>query len=110
MSQWRIKNHPMMWFQPKLNQKITAAKKSCQIPLLTSKKRPRKSPMTKKLRNRQKKNLVAHGADHEIVRDQDLVKEVLAQKIQIKGSMTIAVEFHSVFAEFRSIDFSFSII
>jgi len=87
MSQWRIKNQPMMWFQPKLNQKITAAKKSCQIPLLTSKKRPRKSPMTKKLQNRQKKNLVAHEADHEIVRDQDLVKGVLARKIQIKGNI-----------------------
>ena len=65
--------------------------------------------MTKKLRNRQKKNLVAHEADHEIVRDQDLVKEVLARKIQIKGSMTIAVEFRNVLAEFRSIYFFFLI-
>ena len=65
--------------------------------------------MTKKLQNRQKKNLVAHEADHEIFRDQDLVKGVLARKIQIKGSMTIAVEFQSVLAEFRSIDFSFLI-
>ena len=55
--------------------------------------------MTKKLQNRQKKNLVAHEADHEIVRDQDLVKGVLARKIQIKGSMTIVVEFHSVLAD-----------
>ena len=65
--------------------------------------------MTKKLQNRQKKNLVAHEADHEIVQDQDLVKGVLARKIQIKGSMTTAVDFHRVIAEFRSIDFCFLI-